>query len=146
MKSIIIAGAAIFALSGASTAVARDDYLTFPVKDALAKGQTTKEKLDPDIPLYFGKQKTAAVAKRMGNYSSARNTNGVGKSDKEACEIAFVSAALSLQNRARQEGGNAVIEIESTHPGKAEAGEYICRAGTFHTGVGLRGTMATLKK
>jgi hypothetical protein len=70
----------------------------------------------------------------------------MGKSDKEACEIAFVSAALTLQNRARKEGGNAVIEIESTHPGKPSGSEYVCRLGSFHAGVGLRGTMATLKK
>ena len=148
MKAIITAGVAIVALSSMSVAVARDDYLSFPVKDALAKGQTTKDRLDPEIPLYFGKQKTAVVEKRLGEYSSARNTNGVGKSDKEACEIAFVSAAISLQSRARKEGGNAVINIESTHPGQdpGSVSEYRCHAGTFHVGVGLRGTVVTLKK
>jgi hypothetical protein len=132
-------------LAGLSTAQARDDYLTFPIKDAIAKGQTTKDRLDADVPLYFGKQKTPAVVKKGGEFSSARNTNATNKSDQEACEIAFVSAAIALQQRARREGGNAVINIVSTHPGKGSDTEYVCRAGTFHAGVGLRGTVATLK-
>src|SRR3954464_3608680 len=143
MKTILAASASILALTF-SVAQARDDYPVFPVKDAIAKGQTTKDRLDPNIPLLFGK-KTPAVDKRLGEYSSSKATNAVNKSDKEACEIAFVSAALSLQQRARREGGDAVINIVSLHPGQPGDADYVCHAGTFSANVGLRGTVVKLK-
>ena len=148
MRTIITVGVAIAALSSVSVAVARDDNARFPVKEAIAKGQTTKDKLDPEIPLYFGKQKTPAVVKKMGEYTAGRKTNAANKSDKEACEIAFVSAAIGLQQRARREGGNAVVNIKSINKNEnlESESEYLCGAGTFMAGVSLQGTMVTLKK
>jgi molecular chaperone DnaK (HSP70) len=147
MKSIIGAGIAILALSSMSAAVARDERLMFPVKSAMEKGQTTKDKLDPSIPLYFGK-KTPAVEKKLGEFTSNKKTNAANKSDQEACEIAFVSAAISLQERAKKEGGNAVVNIRSVYKNEnvEHDTEYLCGAGTFLSGVALRGTVATLKK
>ena len=148
MKSIIRAGVAILALSGVSVALARDDRLMFPVKDAIAKGQTTKDRLDPSIALYFGKQKTPAVEKKIGEWTSNKKTNAVNKSDQEACEIAFVSAAISLQERAKREGGDAVVNIKSVYKNENVENDtqYLCGAGTFLSGVALRGTVVTLKK
>ncbi len=148
MKTSIAAVAAILALTSASLAVARDDRLMFPVKAALEKGKTTKDKLDPQIRLYFGKQQTPAVEKRIGEWTSNRKTNAANKSDQEACEIAFVSAAISLQQRARKEGGDAVINIRSVYKNEnVESGtEYLCGAGTLMSGVALRGTVVTFKK
>ena len=59
----------------------------------MEKGQTTRHKLDPGIRLYFGRQKTPAVEKSIGEWTSNKKTNAASKSDQEACEIAFVSAA-----------------------------------------------------
>jgi uncharacterized protein YbjQ (UPF0145 family) len=148
MRTIITAGVAIVALSSMSIAVARDDRLMFPVKDALAKGQTTKDKIDPDIRLYFGKQKTPAVEKKVGEWTSNKKTNAANKSDQEACEIAFVSAVISLQERAKKEGGDAVINIKSVYKSENVENdtEFLCGAGTFVSGVALRGTVVTLKK
>jgi hypothetical protein len=83
-------------MKGAAVAVvsARDDRLKFPVDAALAKGQNYKGELDPQVKLYFGRQPKLKVAKTLGEY--------------QACDIAFFSAAVSLQQRAKQEGGNAV--------------------------------------
>jgi uncharacterized protein YbjQ (UPF0145 family) len=148
MKSIITAGVAILALSSMSVAVARDDRLMFPVKSAMATGQTTKDKLDPSIPLYFGKKAPAGVEKKIGEWTSNKKTNATNKSDQEACEIAFVSAAISLQERAKREGGNAVVNIKSVYKNDNVENdtEYLCGAGTFTAGVALRGTVVTLKK
>lgn len=148
MRTIITAGVAIVALSSMSIAVARDDRLMFPVKDALAKGQTTKDKIDPGIRLYFGKQKTPAVEKKVGEWTSNKKTNAANKSDQEACEIAFVSAVISLQERAKKEGGDAVINIKSVYKNENVENdtEFLCGAGTFVSGVALRGTVVTLKK
>src|SRR5712671_5673213 len=146
-KSIVAASAAILALGSMSAAVARDDRLMFPVKSAMEKGQTTKDRLDPSIPLYFGK-KAPAVEKKIGEWTSNKKTNAANKSDQDACEIAFVSAALSLQERAKREGGNAVVNIKSVYKNENVENDtqYLCGAGTFTAGVALRGTVVTLKK
>jgi len=47
------------------------------------------------MPLYFGKQKTPAVEKSIGEWTSNKKTNATNKGDQEACEIAFVSASLN---------------------------------------------------
>ncbi len=148
MKSIIKAGIAIVALSSMSVAIARDDRLMFPVKSAMEKGQMTKDKLDPAIKLYFGKQATPPVEKKIGEWTSNKKTNAANKSDQDACEIAFVSAAISLQERAKREGGDAVINIKSVYKNEnvESSTEYLCGAGTFLSGVALRGTVVTLKK
>jgi uncharacterized protein YbjQ (UPF0145 family) len=142
---------AVLAVLGAtvlSAAEARDDRIRLPIKAAMAKGQTTKDKLDPNIRLYFGQQKTPAVDRRIGEWTSNKKTNAANKSDQDACEIAFVSAAHSLQERAKREGGNAVINIRSVYKNDnvESASEYLCGAGTIMAGVALRGTVVTLKK
>jgi uncharacterized protein YbjQ (UPF0145 family) len=148
MKTKITTIAAVLVLAGASTAMARDDRLMFPVKDGLEKGKTTKDRIDPEIRLYFGKQTPQGIERRLGEFTSNRKTNATNKTDKEACEISFVSALVSLQQRARKEGGNAVINIASVYrnENRESATEYLCGAGTFVSGVALRGTVAKLKK
>ena len=135
------------ALAGVSPAQARDDRSMFPIKAALEKGQSFKDKLDSGIPLYFGKQKTPPVDKRMGEWTANKKTNAFGKSDQEACEIAFISAAVSLQDRARREGGNAVVNIRSVYKkDNVESDkEFLCGAGAVMAGVALRGTVVTIK-
>jgi uncharacterized protein YbjQ (UPF0145 family) len=147
-NTIARAGLAILAVITMAGAEARDERLKFPIKAAMETGKSTRTALDPAIRLYFGQQKTPAVAKSMGEWTSNKKTNAANKSDQEACEIAFVSAALSLQDRAKKEGGNAVINIKSVYKNDnvESASEYLCGAGTFIAGVALRGTVVTLKK
>lgn len=145
MKSTIAAAAAILAVA-ASSALARDDRLMFPVSEGMERGKSTKDRIDPDIRVYFGKQKTPAVARKMGEFTANRKTNATNKSDKEACEISFVSAIVSLQQRARREGGDAVVNVHSVYKNefKESNSEYLCGAGTFVSGVALRGTVVKL--
>jgi len=148
MKTKITAAAAALLMAAASSAIARDDRLMFPVKDGLDKGKSTKDRIDPQIRLYFGKQKSPAVERRLGEFTANRKTNATNKTDKEACEISFVSAVVSLQQRARKEGGNAVMNIASVYrnENRESNSEYLCGAGTFVAGVALRGTVVKLKK
>ena len=148
MKQTVMGLVTLVALSIAIPAVARDDRLKFPVDAALAKGQNYKEKLDPQIKLYFGKPSKLKVAKTIGEWTSNKKTNAFNKSDQEACNIAFISAAVSLQDRAKREGGNAVINIHSVYKNdKFESPtEYLCGAGSTMAGVALRGTVVTLPK
>ena len=148
MKKGMLALACVVAVAVATPSFARDDRLKFPVQAALTKGQTYKEKIDPNIRLYFGDQRTPKVAKKIGEWTSNKKTNAANKSDQEACELAFISAVVSLQDRARREGGNAVVNITSVYKNEpfASPKEYMCGAGTFMAGVALRGTVVSLGK
>jgi uncharacterized protein YbjQ (UPF0145 family) len=143
----LAAAAAILAIA-ASPAIARDDRLMFPVAEGMEKGKSTKDRIEPDIRLYFGKQKTPAVDRKMGEFTANRKTNATNKTDKEACEISFVSAVVSLQQRARREGGDAVVNVHSVYKNEMRESdtEYLCGAGTFVSGVALRGTVVKLKE
>jgi hypothetical protein len=147
MRTLLPTALVLLALGGAAPAEARDDRLTFPLKAALEKGQSFRDKLDPGIPLYFGKQRTPEVEKRIGEWTSNKKTNAFNKSDQEACEIAFISAAISLQERARREGGDAVVNIRSVYKNADVTSdtEYLCGAGTVMAGVALRGTVVSFK-
>ena len=148
MKKGMVAFVCVAAAAAATSSYARDDRLKFPVDAALSKGQSYKEKLDPSIKLYFGGQKTPPVAKKIGEWTSNKKTNAANKSDQEACDVAFISAAASLQDRARKEGGNAVVNITSVYKNEpfTSPKEYMCGAGTFMAGVALRGTVVKLGK
>jgi hypothetical protein len=125
---------------------ARDTKNKWPVADALNAAEA-KAKLDPAIKFYFGDAEHPPVAQSFGVYQSNKKTNGVGRTDKEACDWTFLSAMLSFQERARQLGGDAVINIESFYrevPFKS-ATEYECGSGGLMSGVTFRGEVVKLK-
>ena len=128
-------------------AAPRDEHVRFPIQAALEKGDSYRTKVDFDVRLFFGNEKTPNVAKRMGTVSANTKSNAVGKSDQEACDIAFISALADLQQSARKAGGNAVINIRSVYRGENSPGrsEYVCGAGTIMVGVTLEGTVVRLK-
>ena len=84
---------------------------------------------------------------RLGEWTSNKKTNAFNKSDQEACEVAFISAAVSLQQRARREGGSAVVNIRSVYKNDNVESEkdYLCGNGAVMAGVALRGTVVTFK-
>ena len=135
------------ALACASTAFADDKLVKYPVETALAKGQSYREKIDPAIRLYFGNPPSPPPAKTPGEADSGhRRTNAFNKPEQEACDIAFLSAAIVLQQQARRAGGNAVVNISGYFKNDRldSASEYLCGAGFLMTAVGLRGTVVTL--
>lgn len=139
---------AIAALAVASQAGAADDRQQHPIKSALDKGQQYKDKISDEIPLYFGGQKTPPVQKKHGEWTATRNSNTFGKDDQVACDIAMIGALVSLQDRARKEGGNAIVNIKSLHKqGDSDsATDYLCTSGRAIARVSLRGTVVTLGK
>ncbi|MBO7066805.1 MAG: excinuclease ABC subunit A, partial [Alphaproteobacteria bacterium] len=70
-------------------------------------------------------------------------TNSSNKDASEACQIAFLSAVKSLQDRAVREGGNAVVNIHSFYNKIPEWSDttYHCEDGHLMSGVALRGTV-----
>jgi uncharacterized protein YbjQ (UPF0145 family) len=127
--------------------VARDDRYMFPLKDALNTAEA-KQRLDPGIRLFFGKQKHPAIIKNFREGKTNKKTNAFNKTDKEACEWAFLSAALELQERAKKEGGNAVVGIKSNYKNieTSSEKEYMCGSGALMAGVALKGKIVQIGK
>ena len=127
-------------------AVSRDDRLRFSIKDALST-EAAKQKLNAKIRFYFGDQPHGEIAKKFGHFSSNKKTNAFNKSDLQACEWAFLSAMISLQQRARKEGGDAVTDIRSNYRNIEfkSNDEFECGAGAFIAGVALKGRVVKLK-
>ena len=119
---------------------ARDDRIMLAIRDAL-DGPDAKAKLDRGVRLHFGGGFGGPVAKDLGVWKSNKKANAFLKDDKVACERAFLSAVLSLQERARKMGGNAVINIASNYRNAAtsSASQYMCGAGNLMAGVALAG-------
>ncbi|MEA2695914.1 MAG: hypothetical protein QOI66_185 [Myxococcales bacterium] len=117
---------------------ARDDRLKFPIASVLSSTEA-RAKLDPKIPLYFGKAHHPA-GQDLGPFSTNKKTNHLGKSDQVACERAFLSALIELQARVRTLQASAVVAIESNYkdiPFASET-EFECGTGSFVAGVALR--------
>ena len=143
MKKIVLLMMSLFLVS---SAYARDDVADYSIKEAMI---TAKEKsvLTNRVKFYYGKQKHAATARNYGNFKTNKKTNAMGKSDKQACEWAFLSALKSLEGRALKEGGNAVINIKSNYKNNLTSNTktFQCGAGTFVAGVALSGDVVKLK-
>ncbi len=128
-------------------AQAKDAWHQLSVQDA-KESALGQEKLRPDIGLYMKGQNHPKVMKTMGEYKTNQRTNGFGKSAQQACDRAFISALMTLQDRAAKEGGNAVIDIYTITKDKKfeSATEYSCIKGGFVTNVALMGTVANIAK
>lgn len=126
--------------------LARDDVQAFPL-DAAMNSADAKAKLGTDIRFAFGNTSLGPVAKNHGEFRTNKKTNAFGKSDERACNWAFLSAMISLRDRARTEGGNAVVNIRSNYKNNTTSSEttFQCGAGNVVAGVALIGDVVTLK-
>ncbi|PTU31787.1 excinuclease ABC subunit A [Stenotrophobium rhamnosiphilum] len=117
----------------------------FPVADA-AGTVDAKAKLDGSVKFYWGDQKHPKVSKTLGTDQTNKKTNAFNKGDKEACEWAWLSAMITMQNRAKQLGADAIINLQSIYQNQdfVSATEYECGVGTFTGGVALRGEFVKL--
>ncbi|MCL2310767.1 MAG: YbjQ family protein [Proteobacteria bacterium] len=88
-----------------------EHYLS--IKGAVEMGRANGA-LGRDIRLYFSDQSHSAVAVSFARGVEAKGKVKVAhKGEDEACNAAMVEALATLQERARKEGGNAVIGIRS---------------------------------
>lgn len=126
---------------------AADTWHQFPAQKAIDSAMG-KEKLLPDIRLFMKGQKHPAIEKKIGEFKTNKRTNAFGKDDEPTCEVAFLSALISLQERAQKQGGNAVIDIYSiTKDKKYESPDsYSCLTGTLIGNVALMGTVVKLRE
>jgi len=126
-------------------AYSRNTTLIMSIQEAL-ETPVFKERLDPNISFYFGEQPHPKPLQSFGKFSSNKKTNAFNKSDEKACSWVLLSALLSLQDRARNEGGNAIIKITSYYKKKtySSTSKYECHAGAIMAGVALSGEVVTL--
>lgn len=136
--------ATIFSAVVSTSASARDDRIQFPLEPFLSTEKATSALLD--VPVYFAGQSHPEIQSTWGNVSTNKKTNAFNKSDQEACEWVMLSALKALQQRALNEGMNAVVNIKSNYKHKVfESGEkFECGAGTFVAGVALTGDLVKL--
>ena len=125
---------------------AREDMKSFAIESVL-ESDPGKAKLT-GIAFYFGDQAHPKVVKSLGEWSTSKKTNAFNKSDQEACDWAFLTAMITMQQRALREGGNAIINIKSNykHVETSSQTEYKCGAGNIMAGVALKGTVVKIEK
>lgn len=135
---------ALIALAlAAGTATARDTEYKVAFADVMEMPEA-KQQLDGSVKFYFGDQATPKVLNKLGDDVSNKKTNGVGKDDQYGCKWAALSALVAFQTKAKQNGANAVINIQSYYKRDAFKSntEFECHAGAFVIGVALKGTYA----
>jgi hypothetical protein len=146
-RKLLYFAACILLAALAPSAQARDTTLHLPIKDVLEHPEY-KTRLGSDIALYFGKQAAPATQQSFGEVVTNRKTNSFGKPDEEACRWAMLAALLQLVERARQDGGDAVVDITSYYKRQefVSDSEYECHAGGFIAGLALKGRIVKLKR
>ncbi|MEE9421701.1 MAG: excinuclease ATPase subunit [Gammaproteobacteria bacterium] len=147
MKSFILAAVTVLCAITAISVEARDTRNMFPLSEAL-ETEDAKSKLDKNIRFFFGKQNHPAIAKNFGEVMTNKKTNAFNKTDKRACEWAFLSAMLSFKDRAIRDGGNAIVNIRSFYKKNeiSSETEYECGAGGIMAGVTFKGDIVKLAK
>lgn len=144
-KTLLLSCCLLAAAFSAGPAQARDDRLKFSIAGAL-NTPDAREKVDGNIKLLWGDQPHAKPLQEFGTYTTNKKTNSFNKSDQRACEWTFLSAVIELQERAKAEGGNAVVDIHSYYKKDdfSSQTEFECGAGGLVAGVALRGTIVKL--
>lgn len=144
-RKMMLGGAlALAVVSG--EALARDDISDYSLDEVFSLAQV-KDTLGKSVRFYFGKQAHGEIEKNLGETSTSRKTNAFNKTDKEACQWAFLSAMLALRDKAVRDGGNAIIDIQSNYRDRRVSSDttFQCGAGGFVAGVAFVGTVVKLK-
>jgi len=130
-----------------SSAFARDTVESYSIEDALGL-EKAKSVLGDQVKFYFGNAFKGEVQKDFGEFRTNKKTNAFGKSDLAACQWAFLSAMVSLRDRALKEGGNAVVNIRSNYKNNMTTSEttFRCGAGGLMAGVALIGEVVTIEE
>lgn len=129
----------------AGHAQADDAGYTLPYRDVLAMPQA-QTRLDPAVRLFFGQQQFPQPTSWRHDYFVDRSGNALLTSAESACRNVAIDNLVTLQERARAVGANAVVNIVSDYSRspRQDNDSYQCHVGSFTANVSLKGTMATL--
>lgn len=144
-KSLRIAVCTAALMAVASPVLAADTEYKFPLAEVLEMPEA-KQKLDGSVRFFLAGQATPKVLEKKGEGTSNKKTNAFGRDAGTTCRWAALSALISLQDRAKQLGANAVVNIVSFYKKDpfSSATEYECHVGNLMSGVALKGTMASV--
>ena len=136
---------ALIGVVGVQGAQARDVEHSLSIAEFMADAEV-RSRLGNDVTFYFSGQPTPPVVKSFGDVVTNRKTNSFGKPDASACRWAMLSALIHLRDRAKELGGNAVVNIVSYYKKdtRASSTTYECHAGNIVAGVALKGTVAVV--
>ncbi|MBX2849543.1 MAG: hypothetical protein KTR16_14575 [Acidiferrobacterales bacterium] len=131
----------------APQAQARNDYKEFSIAEAMALPQF-KSKLGSEVRFYFGDSKPSGILNTIGEWPSQKKTNAFNKSDEFACQWALLSTLLALKKRALDEGGNAVINIQTNNDHRliSSSQTFECEVGNVIASVAVKGTVVKLDR
>ncbi|WP_246116568.1 excinuclease ATPase subunit [Cobetia crustatorum] len=132
-------------LLASAPAAARDTQHFLPIMPVMAS-TAASQRLGNDVAFFFGENKPYERIEKRGWARANPKTNSTNKSDAEACRWVFLSALRELQDKAREYGANAVINIRSDYDNVpyTSAEKYECHAGNIVSGVALRGDLVIL--
>lgn len=124
-------------------AIARDTLYSLPLLDVLVMPEAAS-KLDGSVKFYLKGQTTPRIVQKFNEDVANRKTNGMGKGDVQGCHWVALSTLIALQEKAKQIGANAVVDIVSYYKKNesVSATDYECHAGAVVIGVALKGSYA----
>jgi len=133
--------AAALLLVTALPAQAADRISHLPLKQAIDAGLASG-KLDGSVKFYLAGKSPRGTVLRSGIVTN-KKTNGIGKSDENACLWVAQSALIALQDAAKKQGANAVTNIVSFFRKKEyrSTTNFECHAGNIMVGVALKGDL-----
>ncbi|HEY8973325.1 MAG TPA: excinuclease ATPase subunit [Burkholderiaceae bacterium] len=145
MKKLVVVP--LLVLIAAAPAFARNNAVTVTL-DSVLDMPEAKAKLDGSVKFYLAGAPTPKIIKKFGEDTSNAKTNAFNKTPEEACRWNALSALLKLQEHAKRDGANAVVDIVSyrDHVDFKSATEIECSDGAFLGGIALKGTYATVGK
>jgi len=124
----------ILTIGALTNASAGQGIQKFSIKKAL-KDTRANANLDHRIRLSFGKRGAGR------EWTAIRRTMRFGRSAEEACNRAFLSAVIALQDRAKKQGKRSVVGIYSYHKKRvySSSSKFMCEDGNMMSAVTLRG-------
>ena len=145
MKKLV--AAALLVVAAAVPAYARHTAVTVTLQSVLDMPEA-KDRLDGSVKFYLAGAPTPKVIKKFGEDTSNAKTNAFNKTPEEACRWNALSALIKLQDHARSQGANAVIDLVSydRHENFSSPTDLQCSDGAFLAGIALKGTYATVGK
>jgi hypothetical protein len=134
-------------LVAAAPACARNTAVTVTLQSVLDMPEA-KAKLDGSVAFYLAGSPTPKVLKKFGEDTSNAKTNAFNKTAEEACRWNALSALLKLQEHAKRQGANAIVDLVSYdhHENFTSPTDLQCSDGAFLAGIALKGTYATVGK
>jgi hypothetical protein len=134
------AGLLVVATITIPAAQARETEHFFDVAQAVGS-QTARTRL-LETPFYMkGQDGAPPTTQLISTWTQERSTRGLLRGDKKSCDVAFLSAVIALQESAKKDGGDAIVNIVSSTKGKTTESptQYRCIAGATIVHVALTG-------